>query len=265
MYTLPAAPLSIGGILDDGFRLFRTSWRQLLPVAIVVSLISSLPQLLISGLGQIKPGEAPSPVTLGTGAVVTFVLIILLSTVSWAVMLAGVDLTARTGSASMGEAFRVGLRRSPAVIGTSLLAMLAIMGGLILLVIPAFYLMVALYPAFLLPVAEKLGPRQSLRRAYALVKGSWWRTAGVLTVLTLILTALFAIVSVIAGVAMVPFVDQTDAATAANSVMMVQVVVSIVLAPLLPLTYCVMYAVYTDLRLRKDGSDLLQRVAGVGA
>jgi hypothetical protein len=39
MYRLPDAPLPLSGILDDGFKLFRASWKQLLPVAVVASLV----------------------------------------------------------------------------------------------------------------------------------------------------------------------------------------------------------------------------------
>ena len=43
MYQLPAAPLSLGGILDDGFKLFKASWKQLLPIAVVASVLASVP------------------------------------------------------------------------------------------------------------------------------------------------------------------------------------------------------------------------------
>lgn len=265
MYKLPEAPLSIGGILDDGFKLFRATWRQLLPVAIVATVIGAIPQLMIAGLLEIKPGEEPSGPLLGGGAIATFAILILLSTVAYGVMLAGVDAAARTGASSLGAAFSIGLRRAPAVIGTSLLAMLALMIGFILLVVPGLYLLVALYPAFILPVAEKLGPIQSFTRARSLIKGSWWRTAGVLGVLSVVLIALFAIVSVATGFAMAPFVAGEDPQAAGSRVMAIQFIASLVMAPLLPLTYCIMYAVYTDLRLRKDGGDLLERVAAAGA
>lgn len=261
MYQLPVAPLSIGGILDDGFKLFRASWRSLLPIAVVASLIGLLPQAVIGGLSSIRPGETPTAPVIGAGAIAAFVVFGLLSTAAYAVMLAGVDTAARTGSSSLREAFSTGVRRTPAVLGTSLLAMLALMGGFILLVIPGFYLMVALYPAFVLPVAERLGPRQSISRAHNLVKGSWWRTAGVLSVMGLIIIALMFVVSAGSGLALAPFLDKDNPQAANNAVMSLQVVIALVTAPLLPLTYSIMYAVYTDLRLRKDGGDLLQRVA----
>jgi hypothetical protein len=262
MYKLPEAPLSLGGILDDGFKLFRASWRKLLPVAFVASLLGAAPQMLIAGLTKVKPGEMPEPAAIGVGAVLTIVVLVLLSVLSYAVLLAGVHQAAQSEDVSIRAAVKTGISRTPALIGTTILCMLALAVGFLLLIIPGIYLTVVMYPAFLLPVVERLGPVASLSRGRVLVKGSWWRTAGVLTVMGLILIALVLVVSVVAGIVMAP-VAATDVAGQVQ--LWVQVVAALLTAPLLPLGYCLMYAVYTDLRLRKDGGDLLSRVAAVGA
>ena len=265
MYQLPTAPQSIAGILDDGFRLFRASWRPLLPLAFVASLISAVPQFMFAGLAEIKPGQPLPGLAVGAGTVTTFLVVIALSMVAYSIMLAGVDRAARGGATSIREAFAVGVRRSPAVFLTGILVGLAVVAGLVLLVIPGLYLMVALYPVLLLPIAEQLGARQCIRRAMQLVKGSWWRTAGVLSVVGLLVIALGGIVSLAAGLAMAPFINTQNPQNASSGLMALQFVVSIVVAPVLPLTYCIMYAVYTDLRLRKDGGDLLERAAAAGS
>lgn len=264
MYELPSAPQSVGGILDDGFKLFRASWRPLLPLAVVASVISSVPQFLFAGLAEIKPGEAPPGLALGAGAAITFLVVIVLSVVAYSVMLAGVDRAARGSATSLRDALGVGIRRAPAVIRTGILVGLAVVVGLVLLVIPGIYLMVALYPVLLLPIAEQLGARQSFRRAMELVKGSWWRTAGVLSVVSLLIIALGGIIGVVAGLAMAPFIESANPQSATGSLILLQLIVAILMAPILPLAYCIMYAVYTDLRLRRDGGDLLERAAAAG-
>jgi len=261
MYQLPTAPLSIGGILDDGFRLFRATWRQLLPIALVAALLGALPEVLIAGLKEIKPGETPGAPTLGIAVVATALVVGFLSILAYSVMLAGVDKAARSGTTSMREALSVGFRRAPAVLGASVVAGLAVGVGLVLLVVPGLYLMVALFPTYVLPVAERLGPLQSFRRARALVKGSWWKTAGILTVVAIILVALFAIVSIVGGLALLPYVGKDNPEAAANTVLVIDVIGALITAPFLPLMYCIFYSVYTDLRLRKDGGDLLRRAA----
>jgi uncharacterized BrkB/YihY/UPF0761 family membrane protein len=119
-----------------------------------------------------------------------------------------------------------------------------------------------LYPAGLLPIVEELGPTASLSRAWQLVKGSWWRTAVILTVVGLILIALVFVISFVAGLAAIPSAFMGNSRSAAIAV---QLFVAVLTAPLLPLMYCLFYAVYTDLRLRRDGGDLLSRAAAVGA
>ena len=261
MYRLPDAPLPLSGILDDGFKLFRASWKQLLPVAIVASLLGAVPQLMISGLRQVRPAEIPGLPTIGAGAVLTFVVFVLLSVVSYAVVLAGTHQAARSETVSIGAALREGVSRSPALLGVMILVVLAVCIGMVLLFIPGLYLMIALYPAFLLPVVERLGPIASLTRSRALVKGAWWRTAGVLTVVGLILIALLLVISFLVGLAAIPFAVQGDIERATLGATFVTALVT---APLLPLGYCMMYAVYTDLRLRKDGGDLVSRAVAVG-
>jgi len=261
MYRLPDAPLPLSGILDDGFKLFRASWKQLLPVAVVASLVGAVPQLMISGLRQVRPAQIPGIPTIGAGAVLTFVVFVLLSVASYAVVLAGTHQAARSETVSIGAAFREGVSRSPALLGVIILCVLAIGIGLLLLLVPGFYLMIALYPAFLLPVVERLGPIASLTRSRALVKGSWLRTAGVLTVVGLILIALLLVISFLVGLAAIPFILSKGVEQATLGITLVTALVT---APLLPLGYCMMYAVYTDLRLRKDGADLVSRAAAVG-
>ncbi|MEO7386157.1 MAG: hypothetical protein ABIX37_04405 [Gammaproteobacteria bacterium] len=233
----------------------------MLPISVVAALISDLGQGLLAGLMDVKPGELPTGPLLGTGTIGSIAVIFVLSVVSWAVLLAGIDQSARTGRSPIRDALGIGIRRSPAALATAILATLALVAGFVLLVIPGMYLMVVLYPVFILPIAEQLGPWRSMQRAYDLVTGSWWRTATVITVLGLVVVAVFALASVLGGLAAVPFIDNDNAEAALEVALVVQVVVSLLLSPLLPLPYCMMYALYTDLRLRKDGADLLERAA----
>ena len=260
MYQLPDAPLSLGGILDDGFKLFKASWKQLLPVAVIASLLSAATQVISAALEQVKPPDID--LSLVGLALLALLLIIVLSFVAYAVILVAVHQAAQSQDVSIGVAVREGLRRTPALLGVSMLYGLAVFGGLLLLLVPGFYVMVALYPALLLPVVERLGARASLSRARDLVKGSWWRTAGLLTVMGLILIALFVIISFIGEMGAIPLAS-TGAGLSTQVV--IYVIVALVSAPLLPLSYCLLYAVYTDLRLRKDGGDLLARAAPAGA
>jgi len=54
---------------------------------------------------------------------------------------------------------------------TFLLYMLAILGGLILLIVPGIILLFALWPAFLLVMEDDLGPVDAIKSAWALTRG----------------------------------------------------------------------------------------------
>jgi len=261
MYELPAAPSPLGGILDDGFKLFKASWKKLLPIAVAASVLSTIPQLMVQGLSQIKPDQQPGLPVIGAGAILTVLIMMVLSLIAYSILLAGTHQAARSETVSIGSAVRTGLARAPALLGAYLLGILAIAVGLILLVVPGIWLMVALFPSFLVPVVERLGPATSLSRSFKLVKGSWWRTAGILTVMVLIVGALVYAVQIVSGLVLLPFMSNDPRRLMTT----IALVAAVLTAPILPLGYCLMYAVYTDLRLRKDGGDLLSRAAAAGA
>jgi hypothetical protein len=203
----------------------------------------------------------PGLPTLSVGDWLTTAVFVLLTVVSYSVVLAGTHQAARSETVSVGAALREGVSRSPALLGVIFLGILAIWIGLLLLIVPGIYLMIVFYLAFLLPVVERMGAVASLSRAGALVKGAWWRTAGLMTVVSLILIALAVAVSLIVGLGAVAVGGMQSLGRQTPGITMAA---ALVMAPLLPLGFCLTYAVYTDLRLRRDGRDLVARARRVG-
>ena len=58
---------------------------------------------------------------------------------------------------------------------TFLLYTLAILGGLILIIVPGIILLIALWPAFLLVMEDDLGPVDAIKGAWALTRGYKWQ------------------------------------------------------------------------------------------
>lgn len=56
MYTQSTGPRSIGGVLDDGVRLYRESFRQIWPLLIVNAIIALAPSVIM-GLNQGVPAH----------------------------------------------------------------------------------------------------------------------------------------------------------------------------------------------------------------
>jgi uncharacterized membrane protein len=60
-------------------------------------------------------------------------------------------------------------------LGTSVLTCLAVLGGLILLIIPGIYWAVRFSFALVIAIDTKMGPVASMKESYALTRGSFWK------------------------------------------------------------------------------------------
>jgi hypothetical protein len=81
---------------------------------------------------------------------------------------------------TVGWALRTAARRLPPVVGAVTLYVLGVMAGFVALIVPGIWLAVRWYFAAQAVVIDGVGPGEALRRSSQLVKGTWWRTAGML-------------------------------------------------------------------------------------
>ena len=111
MYQAPSAPLSIGGVLDSGFTLFRECFTQVFLFAFATSLITA-PASYLAPYIQTN-GFSPALIggLFGGGFVLTIVTMILTSA-----MIVRVDAVARGEPVSAGEALARGARRAPSAL-----------------------------------------------------------------------------------------------------------------------------------------------------
>ncbi len=142
-----------------------------------------------------------------------------------------------------------------AVIGVAFLTLIAVTLGIIALVIPGLFLIVALYFAAPVAVVERSGAWASLRRSFALTKGYRWRIFGLS-----ILAILLGIAPVVAGVAVsVAVAVSMPSDFSAQLATMLITGLALVLSALIP---AAMAAVgYHDLRVAKEGMTTAQLAA----
>ncbi len=98
------------------------------------------------------------------------------------------------GSFEMQDIWNELSKRYFTVLGGQILAGLMVVAGFILLIIPGFYLLIALSLIFVVIIFEELSIGDSISRSFVLIKGSWWFTFGtffVLGILTSMLSAMF--------------------------------------------------------------------------
>jgi hypothetical protein len=117
---------------------------------------------------------------------VSFVLLMVLSMFSSAIILHGTFQDMRNRPVNLFESLKVAFRRFFPLILLALVETVLLMLGLILLVVPG----IMLYTMWLVGVAacvvERTGPWRSLRRSQELTKGHRWKLFGLLLLIILI-------------------------------------------------------------------------------
>ena len=203
--TNPLGPRNLSDIINETFSIYRRNFPSLIAIGGIVE----IPLLVLTILLVV-------PVTIGimnartvdVGPVVLtfFVIWIILFTVSIvAYALMEGAMVEAVSSQSLGRtinirrAYRFAKRRLGAMIGAGLLASLAILGMSVTIIgIPvAVYFGVRWVFIWQAALLEGLGPRVALSRSSDLVKGNWWRVAGIVFVLSLIAFVINSILSLI--------------------------------------------------------------------
>jgi len=273
-------PLGIGEILDVGIKIYLRNAVTLFKIVVFVVLPA---QILVN---IIEISALPSNVTMSSGSAGPFGgtftqygpvsahdrNVILIGFISAFVIQFVAGRFAQAGcfraiaDAYLGEevgwrsSLRFALRRLPAIVWMTILAAILVALGTLLLIIPGIYLYVAFTVAVPVLLVEGVGPWRALRRSRQLVKGRWWGTLGVAVVGALLVSVVsLAVSGLIVGVAfanpprntVTGFVLNTLAATIGSMIAT-------------PAAAAFITVLYIDLRVRKEGFDLLLLARGFG-
>lgn len=165
-------PMSVGEILDTGFRLLRNHFGLLVAIAAIAYgplgiLQLALAQVTGSGRGQDGAMLVPMLVVVG---LMTLVFLLAFPLASTAMTMALGDLyVGRPTSAgqALGQSWGILLP----VVGTGLLSSILIGLGMLLLVIPGLWLVFAYWVSTQVMVIERIFGMAALRRSSALMKG----------------------------------------------------------------------------------------------
>jgi hypothetical protein len=250
-------PMGIGEILSTAFQLYQRHWRTLLAIAAVVVVPFTLLQYLLGD--QIRTrGEVTSNgvvIETATWAVGIAGLVTVLAGVVMFLVLTGA-ITRAVAAEVAGEdpgveqSYRFGFHRFWSVLLVSVLVGLAIIGGLIVFIIPGIYIGVRLAVTIETLVVEGRRGTQAMGRSWELVGGHWWHAFGTLVVAGLLTGVVNAVITA-------PF---------GNTGWFVQAVAAAV-ATVITLPYGALVGVllYLDLRARKENLTLEQLRADLQA
>lgn len=278
MSTVPYPPqrqLSVGEVLDLTFRIYRVTFVKCLAFATCGVIAGQL-----AGIYALLKGRTPARGSTGMGGMLelmqdrTVVALYIVGIVLTVIFYAAVLLRQRAiiTDGTVGGELTAALRRMPALIGLGLLVALAsaacflpawATGGTLraLLIIAALvvlsYGVVAISCAQTILLVEDAGPAASLARSWRLTTGSFWRLSIIYTVALIILIALYLVIAAVAG-----FLAGVLAHGDLAMVTAFAEVIGIVLGALAtPFYGALALAVLADLKVRKEGADLAQRIS----
>lgn len=186
----------------------------------------------------------------------SYLLIMLVFLVVYVALLANVDSVARAAPLSVGESLHVGARLFLRVLGMGIVFFIVLMIGMILLIVPGIYLYGALYLAGAAIVVDDLGVIDSLTASARLTWGHWWRSVTIYTVIVILVAIVGGVLGgLVVGVFAGVFGVRSTPSIVANII--VEFVFGVAAMSLTP---SAMLSIYYDLKLRREGSDLAERV-----
>ena len=263
----PARPLGVGEVLDLAFRIFKATLVRGLPYGICAMIAGQLPNIYDLGSGAARQpfgGGRPAWVAL-------FLLGVLVTLIAWSALLLRQQAIIEHRPTRSKSELAATLRRLPSFVATTLLVLLAVGAGFaVLLVVPRPYRGVAVgtllalssYVGVLLSCAWPAvlfageGPAGALRHSVRLVWGNWWRVASIYAV-----GAAVVLVIAILVAALIPMVVPALLADIPVMMAVLRVAVNALGAVAAPFFGALVLAAFGDLRVRREGIDLQQRIA----
>jgi hypothetical protein len=256
------ASLPAGRFTEGNFRLghvFSRAWSVFsgnFLTFILVTGIASLPSLLIP---RTTPGAQVDPSQiLGLGLVAVFLMVVL-GTLSQAVVLYGAFQVMRGRPIDLAESARIGLRRFFPIVGLAISVSVLVFLASMLLVIPGLILFAMWFVATPVCVVEQLGPFRSMGRSRQLTKGHRWKIFGLQL---LILVPAIAIGAIIGAVILATLGSGGFLAMASAMSSTLGQVVNLIWSAIWTAFYAIVIVVtYHDLRVAKEGVDTDQIAA----
>ena len=230
--------MSFGEILDTGFQLLRNHFSLLVGLSLVLYVPTALLYIALGGALQSGQDLAAA---FGVAAVLPLALTILVvAPIVSAAITYAVGKLYLGDEVGFGEAIRVAFSLTLPVVGTSLMSFLVIAVGLVLLVIPGVYFMLAYLLLWQVMVLEDVFGSAALRRSADLMKGSKLRAIGVLVIGGIVVSVLSTGLQL--ATSFVPLLGSVASAAAQAIGNVYTTAISVVL--------------YFDIRCRKEAFDL---------
>jgi hypothetical protein len=265
-FTPQLRPLSIGEVLDAGFRLFRARFGTLLlavlapvvPLSIVATILVATTDEHAFDVNTTEVDESGSAVA---GNLISVVIQGIALALAVAACFKIISAAYLGEEATVGDSLRFGASRMVALIVAYIVLSVLLVISFILLVIPFIYFGVKFSMTFPAIVFERKGPFGAIGRSWVLTRGNFWRTFGTLLVVAMLMFVLFIALSILIGAGLYNVESASEPVVAIVSTLLNIVVIALTY----PLFAAILTVIYYDLRVRNEGFDLQLLARGVGA
>ena len=264
-FTPQLRPLSVGEMLDAGFRLFRHRFGTLVACVVVPVVPLTILGTIIIASTDPDAFDVNATSTDSGAALAGFLISIFLQSAGAALAVAAcfkaISAAYLGERASFGDSLAYALRRFIPLMVAYIVIVIITIPGFILLLIPGIWLTIKLCMAFPAVIFERAGPFRSIGRSWKLTRNNWWRVFGTLVVVFLIaLVVNFALAAVLGIVA-----AGSDSISEVAYAVLNTIITLLTYMLTYPLWAAVMTVIYYDLRVRNEGFDLQLLAQGVGS
>jgi hypothetical protein len=271
MYSKPAAPLPIGGVLDDAIKLYRASFGRCFMMALIGAILLGAfgvyAALKLQGTAfGVAGGRSQDPVAamrlfsnMKGSFTEIYLGIYLISMLVYMALFAHVNDVAVGVSRGQLAVLGAALRKLPGAIVASIIFAVTVTVGLVLLLIPGIYLWGKMELWLPSMFVDDVGGIEAIGRSWAATAGNWWRSVVTLSVALIIIFVLELLAGLMGGF-VIGVMGIAHTADLVNITIASTVIRSVLYVAILPTVPAVMLAIYNDLKLRREGGDLAARV-----
>ena len=249
-------PMTVGGILDRTFFLYRNNIVRFLAIVAIVQVPLALLQLVMQK--AILDGGSAMAMSLSVAFIAMFA-----NQLSQGALVKSVSESYLGNSVTVGDAYGFVLPKILTLVVAALLVALAIIGGMILLIIPGIIFALWFSLTTQIVVVEGVKATKAMGRSKDLVKGCLGKVFAV-AIVTFLITGVINFGCQKLGAMLV---EQFEVETTMGALTIIQLVILVGAVLTAPISASAFILLYYDMRIRKEGFDLemLAQSFGPGA
>jgi hypothetical protein len=189
----PSQVLTVSYLVDSSWQLFKLKWLELLKLQLVgfITMLGAAIGLALVAIFLTAIASSSHLVMAGIVAIIIFIGVVMLLLIASWIQLAQIFAVAN----SHEDYLRAAWPKAKGMLVVTLLSGLATLGGLILLIIPGIIIWVWFSQSQFVYGLDSLQGAAALSHSRQLIKGRWWKVAGLLMLPSVIMYIISSVIS----------------------------------------------------------------------